>query len=267
MKAIPSLYNLKGNIAFVTGANGNLGRVIAKTLAELGSDLILTDNISKNLINFSEKLKKHFHINSWVYKCNLELNKDRNNLIREIKKNHKKLDIIINNAAFVGTSDLSGWSVKFDKQSVDTWNRAIEVNLTAPFHLTQGLFKMLKKTKNGRIINISSIYGNYGPDWKIYKGTKMGNPAAYAASKGGLIQLTRWLSTTLAPDIRVNSISPGGILRNQSKKFLNNYKAKTPLQRMANEKDFIGVVTYLSTDMSKYTTGQNLIVDGGWGVW
>jgi NAD(P)-dependent dehydrogenase (short-subunit alcohol dehydrogenase family) len=95
----------------------------------------------------------------------------------------------------------------------------------------------------------------------------MSNPAAYGAAKGGLIQLTRWLATTLAPRVRVNSISPGGIFRNQPEKFVTRYEAKTPLGRMATEDDFRGVVAYLASDLSRYSTGQKLAVDGGWGVW
>ena len=86
-------------------------------------------------------------------------------------------------------------------------------------------------------------------------------------SKGGLIELPRWLSTTVAPHIRVNSIWPGGIFRNQPKSFVQRYEAKTPLGRMATEDDFRGAAAYLATDMSKYMTGQNLVVDGGWGAW
>ncbi len=95
----------------------------------------------------------------------------------------------------------------------------------------------------------------------------MSNPAAYAATKGGLIQLTRWLSTTLAPEIRVNSISPGGIWRNQAEIFVERYVARTPLGRMANEKDFIGPLVFLCSDQGAYVTGQNIVVDGGWSAW
>ena len=95
----------------------------------------------------------------------------------------------------------------------------------------------------------------------------MANPAAYAASKGGLLQLTRWLATTLAPKIRVNAISPGGIARNQPSSFVERYEARTPLGRMATEDDFRGAIAYLASDMSTYVTGQNLRVDGGWCSW
>jgi NAD(P)-dependent dehydrogenase (short-subunit alcohol dehydrogenase family) len=91
----------------------------------------------------------------------------------------------------------------------------------------------------------------------------MSNPAAYSSSKGGLIQLTRWLASVVAPTVRVNSISPGGIFRGQPDTFVERYIRKTPLARMATESDFSGIVAYLASDMSKYMTGQNIILDGG----
>lgn len=81
-----------------------------------------------------------------------------------------------------------------------------------------------------------------------------------------MIQLTRWLSTTLAPNVRVNAISPGGVFRNQPDEFVKKYSDKTPLKRMATENDFRGAIAFLASDMSEYVTGQVLSVDGGWGV-
>lgn len=177
------------------------------------------------------------------------------------------LDILINNAAFVATSGLDGWTCDFTGQSIDTWRRALEVNITAAFELSQGLVSLLRASGKGSIINVASIYGVNGPDYSLYAGTDMGNPAAYSVSKGGLIQLTRWLATTLAPSVRVNTISPGGVYRNQPQKFVDRYIARTPLRRMAVEEDFKGVTAYLASDLSIYTTGQNLLVDGGWSIW
>lgn len=131
----------------------------------------------------------------------------------------------------------------------------------------RGLTPILKSSKGASVINISSIYGAIAPNWELYKGLDMANPAAYSVSKGGLIQLSKWLSTTLAPDIRVNSISPGGILRSQPDEFVERYEQRTPLKRMANEDDFRGAIAYLGSDLSRYVTGQNIFVDGGWSVW
>lgn len=251
----------------ITGASGALGTQIAYTLSDLGAKLILVDlsidklNIISDLISSKHSNKVH------SIECDLENEKERFDLLKKYNSIYSSLDCLINNAAFVGTSKISGWSVDFLDQSLETWRRALEVNLTAPFHLSQLFSPLLRKSDSANIINIASIYGHLGPDWSLYEGTSLSNPAAYGASKGGLVQLTKWLSTTLAPDIRVNAISPGGIFRKQPDKFVSKYIERTPLGRMATEKDIANSVAFFSSNMSSYVTGQTLMVDGGWSAW
>ena len=122
----------------------------------------------------------------------------------------------------------------------------------------------MNKSKNPSVVNISSIYGIVAPDWKIYEKTKIVNPAVYSVSKSGLNQFTKWQASYLSPKIRVNSVSPGGVLRGQNKKFLKKYISKTLLKRMATEEDVVNAVVLLSSEMSSYITGHNLVVDGGY---
>ena len=267
MTTIKDLIDLKGRRALVTGAAGGLGKAMADTLAELGADLVLVDRPGSDFDSLSENLIERWDAKVEQRFCDLEQQVQRTELMDWLKGSDLGLNILINNAAFVGTSELQGWGVPFEQQTVETWRRALEVNLTAVFDLCQGLTPTLKAATGASIINIASIYGVYGPDWGLYEGTGMSNPAAYGVSKGGLIQFTRWLATTIAPSVRVNAMSPGGVFRNQPESFVQRYEAKTPLARMATENDFRGVVAYLASDMSKYVTGQNLEVDGGWGVW
>jgi NAD(P)-dependent dehydrogenase (short-subunit alcohol dehydrogenase family) len=267
MTTVSDLMSLRGRRALITGATGKLGSVMADTLAELGADLVLVDRPGSDFQPLESHLRKRWAVNAYSRVCDLESEEQRFALSESIRADGKGLNVLMNNAAFVGASDLQGWITRFEEQTVDTWRRAMEVNLTSAFHLSQLFAPLLMVGKGGNIINITSIYGEYGPDWRLYDGTQMGNPAAYAASKGGLVQLTRWLATTIAPEVRVNAISPGGVLRNQDQKFVERYESRTPLKRMAREDDFRGVVAFLASDLSSYVTGQNISVDGGWGVW
>jgi NAD(P)-dependent dehydrogenase (short-subunit alcohol dehydrogenase family) len=267
MKTVAQLMNLQGRRALLTGATGHIGQVMAHTLAELGADLVLVDRPGSDYAALKAALLGAYPVNITTIDCDLEIQSEREHLVRLVDKETAGLDILINNAAFVGTSGLKGWVTPFAEQSVETWRRALEVNPTAAFDLAKGLTPLLGKHGRGSIINLGSIYASLGPDYSLYTDTAMGNPAAYAASKGGLLQLTRWLSTTLAPHIRVNSISPGGVFRNQPEIFVQRYHAKTPLQRMATEEDFKGAVAYLASDLSAYVTGIELKVDGGWAAW
>lgn len=266
MATVNALMKLKGRRALITGAGGGLGRIMTQTLAELGADLVLLDRSDTSLASLADETKITWDVDVRICHCDLESQGEREALNIKLLQ-EGQLDILINNAAFVGTSGLQGWGVPFEQQSIDTWRRALEVNLTAVFHLCQGLAPLLRASGRGSIINIGSIYGEFGPDWELYEGTTMSNPAAYGASKGGLLQLTRWLATTMSPAVRVNAISPGGIARGQAQDFVKRYEKRTPLRRMATEDDFRGAVAFLATDMSAYVTGQNLSIDGGWGVW
>ena len=267
MTTLKQLSDMSGRRVLITGGAGHIGRIMAETLAELGAYIVLLDRPGAEFESIQTNLMHQWKANCLCIECDLESEKDRNYAIQEIKSDGKGLNCLINNAAFGGTTELEGWVTPFETQSLETWRRALEVNLTAPFHFSQAFAPELRVAKGGNIINITSIYGEHGPDWRLYEGTEMGNPAAYAASKGGLAQLTRWLATTLAPEIRVNAISPGGVFRNQPKVFFERYVSKTPLNRMATEDDFRGVFSYLASDQSSYVSGQVISVDGGWGVW
>ena len=264
---IKNLMNLEGRRAVVTGALGGLGTIIAETLAELGCDLVLVDHKQDDLDSLANRISENFGVVTERALCDLEQQDQRSELIESLLSDQKELNILINNAALVGSLNLPGWNTPFLEQSVETWRRAMEVNLLAPFELCQGLCPVMKNSRGASIINITSIYGQFGPDWRMYENTNMNNPAAYGASKGGLIQLTKWLATTLAPDVRVNSISPGGIFNGQPEIFVDSYSSRTPLRRMATYDDFRGAVAFLATDMAEYVTGQVMNIDGGWGVW
>jgi NAD(P)-dependent dehydrogenase (short-subunit alcohol dehydrogenase family) len=201
--------------------------------------------------------------NFYYYCCDLTNKNLLRNLIEDVKNRYKSLDIIINNASYTGQSLLKGWSTDFKKQNTENWKKVFDVSLSSNFELSKGFFKLLKKNKKGKIINVGSIYGFMGPDWDMYKNTGIYNPAGYGISKSGIIYLTKWLAATMAPYVTVNCVSPGGVLRKQPKKFIKNYLKKVPLKRMCTENDVVNTVIFLSSDLSNYITGQNIILDGG----
>ena len=168
---------------------------------------------------------------------------------------------MINNAAYTGSDN--NWIKEFGKQKIEDWHKVFKVSYEATFSLSQGISSKLKKS-NGKIINIGSIFGTNIPNTKNYKGTNMGSPAAYSISKNALLHLTKWLAVNMAPNVNVNMISPGGIKRNQTSSFIKKYNYKVPLNKMCTEEDILGAIIYLSSNLSNYVTGHNLIVDGGY---
>ena len=267
MKKLKELMDLRGRVAVVTGGGGHLGAVLGEALAELGARIAVVDVRADAGEAAARRLREAFGVDAQSLPADLAREEEVRALPAAVLDRFGRLDILVNCAALVGTSDLQGWAVAFERQSPATWRRALEINLTAPFVLAQAAASALRASGHGTVINVLSTYGLVGPDLGLYAGTALGNPAAYGASKGGLLQLTRWLATVLAPDIRVNALSPGGIERGQPAAFQERYRARTPLRRMAAEEDFKGAVAYLASDLSAYVTGQNLVVDGGWTAW
>ncbi len=261
---LASIY-LNDRSALITGGAGYLGRTFGNVLAGLGASVMLLDR-EESVRDVASELPvvgraKHRGIVAdltdsivWTEVANV------------VAESCDTLDILINNAAFIGASDLKGWAVPFELQSLEAWNSANTLNLTVPFALTQCLIPLMKKSKHASVINIASIYGMVAPQFDLYEDTQMGNPAAYNTSKAGLIQLTRYLASALAPDIRVNAMSPGGIARKQPEAFVKRYESRVPLKRMATEDDFDGAIAFLASDMSRYVTGHNLVIDGGWTI-
>ena len=263
---ISELISLNGRTAIVTGGAGHIGSTIAEAFLELGATVIILDLDEHHICNISTILNKRFPGNCHGIACDLENTNEIECVPERIKKLDDKLDILVNCAALVGTSGLKGWATPLESQSIDTWKRALDVNLTGAFHLIKTCLPLLNISKHASIINIGSIYGFAGMDMSLYEGMNYITPAAYAASKGGLTQLSRYLATALAPKIRVNTISPGGIERGQSGEFQKRYKIKTPLKRMGTEEDLKGSAAFLASDLSSYITGQNIVIDGGWSL-
>jgi len=267
MKTLVELQNLEGRVAVITGGAGNIGKSIGEALIELGAKVGVLDLDPLTCQETAEELSKIGPGRAFAITTDLANEAATRSCITGLIKDYGKLDILVHSAAFVGTTQFPGWDVTFEKQTLQAWNAAININLSAAFYLTQVCQTALATHGCGSVIFIGSIYGTVGPDLSLYEGTKMANPAGYAASKGGLLQLTRYLACVLAPSIRVNMISPGGMWRDQPEVFCQRYIRRTPLRRMATEDDIKGAVAYLASDLSNYVTGHNLIIDGGWTAW
>jgi NAD(P)-dependent dehydrogenase (short-subunit alcohol dehydrogenase family) len=259
-------FRLEGRRVVLTGATGHIGRVFARVLADLGGHLVLLDRDANALEALGGSLRGS-GVEIELLACDLLDPASVEHVAQRLVREGRPIAGLVHNAAYVGTSALSGWACAFEQQSAEVFSNALQVNLTAPFQLTKLLYPLLKASGRGSVVNIGSIYAELGPDWSLYEGTDLGNPAGYAASKGGLIQLTRWLATTMAPFVRVNALSPGGVARGQASDFVARYQARVPLGRMASEEDLVGALVFLLSDASAYVTGQNLRVDGGWSAW
>jgi NAD(P)-dependent dehydrogenase (short-subunit alcohol dehydrogenase family) len=266
MRPVRELMDMRGRTALVTGGAGHLGRSANDALAELGANVVVLDLDEEACRLEADRIRSAHGVRAEGIAVDLADEVRLRAALQDLSARPAGLHAVVSAAAMVGTSVAGGWAVPFAEQSSESWRMALEVNLTAGFVIAQELAGALRAS-HGSLTFVSSIYGLVGPDMALYEGTGLNNPAAYAASKGGLVQLARWLATVMAPDVRVNTLTCGGIERGQPRAFQARYRARTPLGRMATEEDFKGAIAYLASDLSAYVTGHNLVVDGGWTSW
>ena len=193
--------------------------------------------------------------------CDITNDEELEEVVSSLISKYDKLDGLVNNA-YPRTKD---WGEPFETMKIDSWRKNVDMQLNTIAFLIQKLIPMLRGSVSPSIVNIASIYGVVGNDFKIYENTSINPPAAYSAIKGGLINFTRFLSSLYGREqIRVNCVSPGGIFDNQPKAFVASYEEKVPMGRMGNSKDISPVVSFLLSNDAGYITGQNIVVDGGY---
>jgi NAD(P)-dependent dehydrogenase (short-subunit alcohol dehydrogenase family) len=260
------LFDLSDKVIIITGAAGNLGSQYAEGLSQAGANVVLGDLDYTKCKQLSTKLKKIYDVDPLPLKLDLTKKISISNLVTKTIKKYSKIDVLINNAAYQGNSKIRKTS--FEELSLLDWNEAISVNLTGIFLACQQIGKIMKKQGFGNIINISSTYGLVAPDQRIYGDSGQNAASFYSATKSAVINLTRYLASYWAnTGIRVNTLSPGGVKRTQTKSFIKNYSKKTMLGRMAERDEYVGAMIFLASDASSYMTGSNLIIDGGWTAW
>lgn len=239
---------LKNKVIIVTGGSGLLGKEIIKNLVDKGAIAINAD------INVLTDFNKN------TLTVDITSEESIVNSIKLISDYYGKIDGLVNNA-YPRTKD---WGAKFEDISYESWQKNVDIQMNTTFLFIQKIMPELLKTK-GSIVNITSIYGVVGNDLTLYENTNINTAAQYSAIKGGIINFTRYLASYYGRQgVRVNCVSPGGIFDNQHEIFVANYENKVPMGRMGNPDDIAPSVSFLLSNESKYITGQNLIVDGGW---
>jgi NAD(P)-dependent dehydrogenase (short-subunit alcohol dehydrogenase family) len=259
------LFNLSKESIFITGASGFLGLQYSKFLCDQGAKVYAVDlNENKKILNLKKKYKNfNFH------KCNITNEK---NLIDLSNKWFKKTapTVLINNAALDFSPDDNDEFIKpFEKYSNEAWNKAMDVNVNGVYLCCKIIGSKMANKKRGSIINVSSIYGIVSPDPKIYenknKNKKFIKPIPYSVSKSAIINLTKYLAVYWAKkNVRVNNLILGGMQNKQNKTFIKNYSNRVPFGRMAKINEYNGPILFLSSNLSSYMTGSNLVIDGGW---
>ncbi len=268
-----AMHDLTRKVAVVTGGAGILGRHFCAGLAESGATVAVVDIDEAKATALAAELAARFGVKPLGIGCDVSKPQDVQLMVQRVVKECGAIDILHNNAA-AKSQDLKKYFAPFEDYDLAEWREIMSVNLDGVFLVAQAVGKqMVAQGKGGSIIQTASIYGVMAPDNRIYEGShylggKINTPAVYAASKAGVVGLTRYLATYWASEgIRVNTLTPGGTESGQNDEFKMRYSARIPMGRMALAHEMVGALLYLASDASSYVTGQNIIVDGGLSAW
>jgi NAD(P)-dependent dehydrogenase (short-subunit alcohol dehydrogenase family) len=252
---------LKNKVVVVTGGAGLIGREFVKEITQNNGVAIIADIDKDESQKVFSSLSKDI-VNGKVDFIELDVtSKDSiDKCIDHIDKKYGKIDALINNAYPRNNS----YGRHFFDVEYRDFVENLGMNLGGCIISSQLFSLYFQKQGFGNIINISSIYGVIAPKFEIYNNTKMTMPVEYASIKSGMIHLTRYMAKYFkGMNIRVNSISPGGILESQPEEFLQKYNQNCSTKGMLDPCDLNGTLVFLLSDMSTYINGQNIVVDDG----
>jgi len=267
---INELFSLKGKMVLISGAAGILGPVFCEAMAQAGANIAMVDLEESTIM--AKKLSVTYGIKAKAYAFDLRNHNQINEFIDLVENDMGPIDILHMNAATKG-EDLKKFFAPDEDYDLDTWREIMNVNLDSAFVIAIAVGKRMVKRNIGNIILTGSIYGQMGPDQRIYQGSQylgqeIRSPAVYSASKAGLAGLARHLAAMWGGDgVRVNVLVPGGVSSGQNEVFEKKYSDRIPMGRMAKREEMAGTIIFLASDASSYITGQIIAVDGGLGCW
>ncbi|WNL12624.1 oxidoreductase [Aliarcobacter cryaerophilus] len=259
---------LKDKIVVITGGAGKIGSTFAKAVLENRGIVIIADVNEEFSNKIIERIINNLSLNNLspdsrilYHHLNISSKSSIEKLLNFLDKEFGKIDALVNNAY----PKSKNYGKKFFEIDIDDFNEFLNLHLGGYFNVSQQFIKyFLEKKIEGNIVNISSIQGIIAPAFETYEGTNMHSPVEYTAVKHGLLGMTKYMAKMFKKDgIRVNAISPGGILDNQPEQFLNQYKKRCGTKGMLNSEDLSSSLVYLLSDNSKYINGQNIVVDDG----
>jgi len=267
-------FGLSDRVVIVTGGAGFLGSEFARTLAGAGAHVVVADLDGKAAGTLAKKVSVSSGVEALAVQTDVTRKESVGAMVGMAKDVFGRVDALVNGAALdpkFGPSEAGKHAQGFEGYPLASWQKSLDVDLTGAFLCAQAVAPIMREQNRGVIVNMSSIYGVVGPDQRLYardEGSQGYKPPAYSATKAALDGFTRYLAAYFAgTNIRVNTLTLGGVFNNHDGQFTKRYNARTPLGRMMKLEEVGGPLLFLVSDVSSYMTGANLVVDGGWTSW
>jgi NAD(P)-dependent dehydrogenase (short-subunit alcohol dehydrogenase family) len=258
------MVTIEEGVVVIAGGAGFLGRHFAHSVAESGGVAVLADIDASAATIAAGQIADRYPGRAVAAELDITSADSINALIGNLQAQHGRIDAIVNNAYPRNRN----YGRKLEDVAFDDFCENVDMHLGGYFLVAQR-FAMHFRSQNrgGNIINVSSIYGVMPPRFDVYAGTEMTMPVEYAAVKSAIVHLTRYFAQYFKHEgIRVNCISPGGILDGQPEPFLHSYKGYCGQKGMLDPQDVCGCLLFLLSDASRYMTGRNLVVDDGFSL-
>jgi NAD(P)-dependent dehydrogenase (short-subunit alcohol dehydrogenase family) len=257
-------FSLDNKVIVITGALGLIGRAFTEACLQFGGNVVVSDIEKMNPEEYAEKLNKRFSGKVTGVSVNVGSREEVQNLKNKAIEKFGKIDGLVN----CHQNKTAKFFAKFEEYVDEDWDAVVETNLKGTYLTCQIIGGYMAERGSGSIVNMPSTYSVVAPNQNLYEGTSLGCPAAYSASKGGVMALSQYLSTYWASKgVRVNQITPHGVWNNHEAKFEENFSRFSPLKRMSYNHEVAGALVFLLSDASSYVTGDNIRVDGGWTAW
>jgi gluconate 5-dehydrogenase len=261
---LKDMFALDGKVALVTGGYGHLGRAISETLAEFGATVIIAGRNENKCSALAKELTKKYDNTSDAIFIDVGDTAAVQKTIHDIYEKYRHIDILVNNAFYKTGRELHTIEEK-------EWQYTIDGTINSVYRCTKAVLPIMMEQRSGKIINLGSMYGVVSPDFSIYEGNDIFNPASYGAGKAAVIQLTKYICSMYGKyGITCNSISPGPFHNSEGREdemFVGRLSKKNPMGRIGKPDDLKGAVLLLSSQAGDYICGHNLVVDGGWTIW
>ncbi|MCC6178140.1 MAG: SDR family oxidoreductase [Chloroflexi bacterium] len=264
---------LAGRVAVVTGALGKLGPIWIGGLLDAGATVAGVDLAAAPISEAFTALREAAGPERLaLYRADVreraDLDAAQDAIVRDLGVPH----VLVNNAGIDQPPNTDAPQYQLDEIPADVFRRVLDVNTFGTFQVCQVFGTAMAEAGRGAIVNIGSMYAVISPDQRLYEHLPFDppflKPPAYGASKAAILNLTKYLAAFWGPrGVRVNALSPGGVLGGQDDEFKRKLCEKIPLRRMAVDADLVGPLVFLASDASAYVTGTNLQVDGGITVW